>query len=62
MAVTDKYSHHNSPPPSYEEVQLKGVAKKENDPAHQDDKTEEKKDGEGKTEEEIPPVGMFELV
>ena len=56
MAVTD--SHDTTPPPSYEEVQLKDKGKD-----GKDDNAEEKKEGEEKkTEEEIPPVGLFELV
>ena len=62
MAGGDKTdSHGSTPPPSYEELQLKGVAKTEEKDS-KDEKTEEKKDGEEKTEEDIPAVGMLELV
>ena len=57
----NKYSHDTTPPPSYDEVQMKNVVKT--------DKTEEKtedgekeKDGDEKTEDVVPPVGMLELV
>ena len=59
MAVTDKSSHDTTPPPSYEEVQLKDKGK---DVKGEDDKGEEKEGEEKKTELEIPPVGLFELV
>ena len=56
----NKYSHDITPPPSYDEVQMKNVVKTDK----KDEKTEgeKEKDGEEKTEETVPPVGMLELV
>ena len=56
----NKYNHDTTPPPSYEEVQMKDVVKTDK----KDEKTEEEKekDAEEKTEELVPPVGMLELV
>ena len=56
----NKYGHDITPPPSYDEVQMKNVVKTDKN----DEKTEEEKEKEGeeKTEEEVPPVGMLELV
>ena len=56
----NKYGHDTTPPPSYDEVQMKNVVKTDKN----DEKTEEEKekDGEAKTEEDVPPVGMLELV
>ena len=56
----NKYGHDTTPPPSYDEVQMKNVVKTDKN----DEKTEEEKekDGEEKTEEDVPPVGMLELV
>ena len=55
-----KYDHDVTPPPSYEEVQMKNVVKTDK----KDEKTEDEKekDEEEKTEELVPPVGMLELV
>ena len=57
----NKYSHDTTPPPSYDEVQMKNVVKTDK----KDEKTEDgekEKDGDEKTEDLVPPVGMLELV
>ena len=57
----NKYNHDTTPPPSYDEVQMKDVVKADK----KDDKTEDgekEKEGEEKTEDGVPPVGMLELV
>ena len=56
----NKYNHDTTPPPSYEEVQMKDVAKNGTKAEGKEDKKEG--DGEENAEDLIPPVGMFELV
>ena len=57
----NKYDHDITPPPSYDEVQMKNVVKTDK----KDEKTEDgekEKEGDEKTEEGVPPVGMLALV
>ena len=57
----NKYNHDTTPPPSYEEVQMKDVVKTDKKDDKNEDQKEKEKDGEEKTEE-LVPVGMLELV
>ena len=58
----NKYNHDTTPPPSYEEVQMKDVVKTDKKDDKNEDQKEKEKDAEEKTEELVPPVGMLELV